>query len=167
MSQSLRSRNADQSQTDDGQLDTNIAVELLWNKDPGTKPSPIAGVPGPGDGTVPAWAAWHAYTRSANRYELKQAKEHGGLLEHDEVLSLIDAIEKTRKLPTIKKRAARSPSVASAKVVERTSMHGSKKSKGKQAPPKELFEKPLQRAIVSNLIAGKKPRMVRRSPKKS
>jgi hypothetical protein len=50
-------------------LDETTAVELLWNNVdgddiiPGTTPSPLAGVPGPGDGTVPAWSAWHAYCR--------------------------------------------------------------------------------------------------------
>jgi hypothetical protein len=142
-------------------LDANTAVELLWDKNPTTKPGPISGLPGPGDGTVPAWAAWHAYTRTANRYELKQAKDHGRLLEHPEVLFLINSIVKTRKLPTIKKRgASRAPKVANSKAVERMIDVLVKKSKSKQPLPKELFEKPFQRAIVSNLVSGKKPQMV-------
>jgi hypothetical protein len=148
-------------------LNANTAVALLWSKDPGTKPSPIAGIPGPGDGTVPAWAAWHAYARAANRYELKQAKDHALLLEHAEVLSVIDSIVKARRLPVSRKRAARSPSVANVKAVNRAIDSWVKKSKSKQPPPKELFEKPLQRAILSILIAGKKPRMVGRRAKGS
>lgn len=152
-------------------LDATTAVELLWsNIDgdsfiPGTTPSPLSGMPGPGDGTVPSWSAWHAYCRPGNRYELKQAKDHGALLEHAEVLALIDTIVKTRRLPTsIKKRSAKSksPALASSAKTARVINDWVGKAKSKKPPPRELFEKPVQRAIVTSLIAGKKPRMVGR-----
>jgi pimeloyl-ACP methyl ester carboxylesterase len=152
-------------------LDTTTAVELLWNDIdgdsfiPGTTPSPLSGMPGPGDGTVPAWSAWHAYCRPGNRYELKQAKDHGALLEHAEVLALIDTIVKTRRLPTsIRKRSAKSkaPAIASSAKTARVINNWVGKAKRKKPLPRELFEEPVQRAIVTSLIAGKKPRMVRR-----
>lgn len=150
-------------------LDTMTAVELLWSNidgddvAPGT--SPLAGIAGPGDGTVPAWSAWHAYSQPRNRYELRQAKDHGVLLEHAEVLALIDTIVKTRKLPISRKRSARPSAKAGAAKVARVVDAWVEKAKRKQPLPRELFEKPVQRAIVASLIAGKKPRMVRRRKK--
>jgi hypothetical protein len=150
-------------------LDKTTAVELLWNNIdgdsfiPGTTPSPLSGIAGPGDGTVPAWSGWHAYCRPSNRYELKQAKDHGALLEHAEVLALIDTVVKTRRLPTsIRKRSAKSPAIASSAKTARVIDGWVGKAKSKKSLPRELFEKPVQRAIVTSLIAGKKPRMVRR-----
>jgi hypothetical protein len=150
-------------------LDTTTAVELLWNNIdgdsfiPGTTPSPLSGIAGPGDGTVPAWSGWHAYCRPSNRYELKRAKNHGALLQHAEVLALIDTVVKTRKLPTsIRKRSAGSLPIASSAKTARVINDWVGKAKSKKPLPRELFEKPVQRAIVTSLIAGKKPRMVRR-----
>jgi hypothetical protein len=151
-------------------LDTTTAVELLWNNIngdnfiPGTTPSPLTGIAGPGDGTVPAWSAWHAYCRPKNRYELKQAKDHGNLLEHDEVLGVIDTIVKTRKLPTAAKRGATKPSVASKRKVVDVTAEWVKHAKRKRPPPAELFENPVKRAIFAELIGGTKPKMSRRRP---
>ena len=149
-------------------LDTRTASELLWsNIDgdafvPGTSQSPIAGMPGPGDGTVPSWSAWHAHSRPRNRYELKQAKDHGALLEHDEVLALIDTVVKTRRLPMAKKRSPQTPAKASPARTARAVEAWIGKAKLKQPVPPELFEEAVQRTIVTSLISGKKPRMVRR-----
>jgi pimeloyl-ACP methyl ester carboxylesterase len=151
-------------------LDTTTAVELVWNNIngddfiPGSTPSPLTGIAGPGDGTVPAWSAWHAYCRPKNRYELNQAKDHGNLLEHDEVLGVIDTIVKTRKLPTAAKRGATKPSVASKKKVADVTAEWVKRAKRKQPPPSELFENPVKRAILAELIGGTKPKMSRRRP---
>jgi hypothetical protein len=113
---------------------------------------------------VPAWSAWHAYCRPKNRYELNQAKDHGNLLEHDEVLGVIDTIVKTRKLPTAAKRGATKPSVASKKKVADVTAEWVKRAKRKQPPPSELFENPVKRAILAELIGGTKPKMSRRRP---
>jgi pimeloyl-ACP methyl ester carboxylesterase len=149
-------------------LDTMTASELLWsNIDgdvfvPGTNQSPIAGIPGPGDGTVPSWSAWHAYSQPGNRHELKEAKDHGALLEHDEVLALISTVVKTRGLPVPKKRATRSPVKASPARTARAVNAWIGKAKLKQPAPSELFEEAVQRTIVTSLISGTKPRMLRR-----
>ena len=167
-------------------LDTTTASELLWsNVDgdsfiPGTTPSPVAGMAGPGDGTVPSWSAWHAYSQARNRHELKQAKDHGALLEHPEVLDVIDTIVKTRKLPVSTKRSIRAkagkaksgpvkagpakagPAKASPAKTARIVDAWIGSGKRKQAPPRELFDEAVQKTIVTGLISGKKPRMVRR-----
>jgi hypothetical protein len=149
-------------------LDLTTAVQLFWSNvngsafDPATDPSPLAGVAGPGDGTVPEWSAWHAYSRPANRYSLKQASSHGNLLEHPEVLELIKTVVNTRMLPSRKKRVARSVSVAGKRKVLSIVDGLAKRARRKQAPSKELFAEPVARGIVSQLIAGEKPRMVKR-----
>jgi hypothetical protein len=151
-------------------LDKKTAVELLWNNidgnsiTPGEDPSPLAGVPGPGDGTVPAWSAWHAYCRPQNCHDLKQAKEHGALLEHPEVLTLIESVVDSGKPKAMKARARR-PAVARQSKVATAVDEWAKKAKRKQPPPSELFQQPVKRAIVSRLIAGDKPRMTSRRPR--
>jgi hypothetical protein len=153
-------------------LDHRTAVELLWNNVdgddiiPGTTPSPLAGIPGPGDGTVPAWSAWHAYCRPGNRHELKQASDHASLLEHKEVLTLIESIVETRTLPVTAKRTPRS-AVASDKKLESVVTKWVSRAKEKRPAPPELFEPPVQRAITASLLGGKKPRLVRRPPQRS
>ncbi|MGB9365525.1 MAG: hypothetical protein WCE79_05895 [Xanthobacteraceae bacterium] len=157
-------------------LDPKTAIELLWNNIngdtfiPGKTPSPLTGIPGPGDGTVPAWSAWHAYSRPKNRYDLKEASDHGNLLEHDEVLAVIGAIVKTRKLPTAAKLAAAKRSIARKRGAARLSVASGKRAaditaewaqraKSKQPPPPELFDDAVKRAIVGDLIGGPKVRM--------
>jgi hypothetical protein len=136
-------------------LDVTTAVELLWNNVngddfmPGTTPSPLTGIAGAGDGTVPAWSAWHAYCRPKNRHELKQAKDHGNLLEHDEVLGVIGKVVKTRKLPTAAKPGATKPSVASRKKVAEVTAEWVERARRKQPPPAELFENSVKRAIFA------------------
>jgi len=157
-------------------LDITTPVELLWNDIngdafiPGTTPSPLTGIPGPGDGTVPAWSAWHAYSRPNNRHDLKEASDHGNLLEHEEVLALIDTIVKTRKLPSVaklaaakrsiaKKRGAAKLQVASKKRVADVAADWVQRAKTKEAPPQELFQDPIKRAVFAELIGGTKPKM--------
>ena len=146
-------------------LDTKTAVELMWQNIQGDKApagsSPLTGVPGPGDGTVPAWSAWHAYARTNNRYELRQASSHGALLEHDEVLAVIASIVANMKFPAIRKRAARAPTLASKRKVDQVMQQWAKNAKAKPKAPKELFEAPVQRAILANLMAGPRPKQQR------
>jgi hypothetical protein len=156
--------------------DPATAVELLWNNIngdafiPGTTPSPLTGIPGPGDGTVPAWSAWHAHSRPKNRYDLMEASDHANLLEHDEVLAVIDSIVKTRKLPSAaklaaakrsiaKKRGAARLSVASGQRTADVAAEWAQRTKSKQPPPEELFQDPVKRAVLAGLIGGPKPKM--------
>ena len=147
-------------------LDTNTAVEIYWNNTdgdtivPGTSPSPLTGRGGPGDGTVPAWSAWHAYCLKKNRYELKQASDHGTLLEHKEVLDLVQSVVEKGKLPSARKATRSSrPRVASAAEVEKAVKEWVEKKASRQPLPPEMFERPVKRAMMSKLIAGTKLRM--------
>jgi pimeloyl-ACP methyl ester carboxylesterase len=152
-------------------LDRTTAVELLWNDvdgdtiDPSRTPSPVTGVAGPGDGTVPAWSAFHAYCRPGNRYELTQAADHPNLLQHDEVLRLIGSIVMTGKLPTRMKTRAAQPRVATDRKVAQVATKWAARAKRRQPPPAELLEKPVQRAILASLISGPKPHITRRAPR--
>jgi pimeloyl-ACP methyl ester carboxylesterase len=145
-------------------LDGTTAVEVSWNNVdgddhiPGT--TPLTGIPGDGDGTVPAWSAWHAYSRPKNRYELKQARVHGALLEHPEVLSLIRSIVKTGKLRSPAAPPSKAPSVASDKKIAEVVAHWAKNAKSRKLPPAELFQKSAQRAILTGIMNGPKPPMI-------
>ena len=162
-------------------LDNATAVELIWNDidgdtiDPEVGPSPLAGLAGPGDGTVPGWSAFHAHC--TNRLDLLQAKDHGNLLRHEEVLTLIEKVVATGKLPSAKlhgkatvkrvaKAAAKGPKTASPQEVNRVLGKWAAQSRAKQAapPPAELFEKSIQSAFLGDLIGGTKPRLVGTSP---
>jgi pimeloyl-ACP methyl ester carboxylesterase len=164
-------------------LDIRTAVELIWNNidgdriDPAIGPSPLAGLAGPGDGTVPAWSAFHAYCK--NRHDLTQTKDqlHANLLEHEEVLTLIENVVTTGKLsarlgkPRGKGagkgggKGAKGPAVASSQKVSRAVTKWAAKSSREQEPPPPLFEKPVQRAFLASLMDGTKPRMVRTTPR--
>lgn len=72
-----------------------MPVELSWAPlpsgfDPDRDASPVqpAGL-GPGDGTVPAWSAWHASVPAANRVELTQGEPHATLMEDPQVLGFV------------------------------------------------------------------------------
>jgi len=119
---------------------------------------PAAVAPGPGDGTVPAWSAFHAHCRAANRHELASAKAHGELLEHPEVLTLIKSLVRAAKRRAVAKRT-RVPAVADRSKVARVMATWSEKAKHNQPPPSGLFEEAVQRAFVTSLIAGDKPKM--------
>jgi hypothetical protein len=85
------------------------------------------------------------------------------LFEHDEVLALIESIVMTRKLPTPSRTRTARPAVANDKKMARVMEKWAEQVKRKKPPPAELFEKPVQRAILASLIAGRKPRLVRRA----
>ena len=67
-------------------------VELVWNPlpvnfRPDDEKSPIvSGKPGDGDGTVPAWAAYHVSVPDGNRTEFHETKQHFELMEDCQVL---------------------------------------------------------------------------------
>ena len=73
-------------------------VELTWKPgsavtyDPEIDDLPIDGNKGPGDGTVPAWAARLASTPLTQVYDLQKADDHQSLLEHEETLRAIRII---------------------------------------------------------------------------
>jgi hypothetical protein len=144
------------------------AVQLSWNNVngdtyvPGKDPSPLAGIAGPGDGTVPAWSAWHAYSLKGNRHELKQAADHGNLLKHPEVLAVIETIVKTRKLAAPKAKGPAKPGVASEAKVAAVTEKWIARAKDTKPPPDELFTAPVKNAIFSQLIGGPKPKISRR-----
>jgi hypothetical protein len=142
--------------------DLTTAVELEWrNVDgdsivPGQTPSPLASVPGPGDGTVPAWSAWHAHCRSANTHQLQRSVDHATLLESAEVLDVIDSLVTSRKLPAVTRRVARVFAASDEEVADVTKAWIDAVATGKKLPA-QLASKPVQRAIWRSLIAGPKP----------
>jgi pimeloyl-ACP methyl ester carboxylesterase len=148
-------------------LDRTTAVELVWNDvdgttiDPDDDPSPVTGLAGPGDGTVPAWSAFHAYC--SNRHDLTQAKDHGNLLRHREVLALIEKVVTTGKLPVrpMAARAGKAPAKETvAKKTDRAFSNLAAQPAAERTMPPELFEKPVQQSFMADLIGGTKPRMV-------
>lgn len=151
------------------QLDTNTAVELSWINvdgdtiDPETSPSPVAGLSGPGDGTVPYWSAFHA--SCTNRHDLARASDHANLLRHREVLTLIEKVVTTGKLPSqaaMRGRRAARPT-ATARKLDRALDKLAARTAGQPAPA-ELFETPVQQALLTDLIGGTKPAMIGPSP---
>jgi pimeloyl-ACP methyl ester carboxylesterase len=156
-------------------LDKTTAVQVLWNNVdgddnvPGTSPSPLAGVAGGGDGTVPDWSAFHAYCRTGNRYELKKAKVHGKLLEDPEVISLIASIVKKKKgkKPARASITGTAPAVTSKKKLTSIVADWTKRTEAGKPPPLELFQKPVLRALMTELLNGPKPPMLKGGTKQS
>jgi len=66
---------------------------------PASAPSPITGIAGSGDGTVPFWSARLAQTLDAQIYDLAHAGDHGGLAEHPETLSVVRKLVEKGTLP--------------------------------------------------------------------
>ncbi len=81
-------------------------VELRWQAvngahfNPEVDANPISGRLGQGDGTVPYWSARLAQVPLTQVYNLKIAKEHDELLEHDEVLRVIKFIISQDRVPS-------------------------------------------------------------------
>ena len=68
--------------------------------DPGADPCPVeTSLEGPGDGTVPAWAARLIGTPLGQVYNLKQARKHGRLVEHPETLEVVARLMRRGELP--------------------------------------------------------------------
>jgi hypothetical protein len=137
------------------------AVELLWENvdgdtiNPNSGQGPISQVLGRGDGTVPFWSAWHAYSRAANRYELRQAKDHGLLFEHQEVMDVIDSIVSKRKLPKRTARVGKKKlAVASPRTVDKVMRQLAQRRDKKRLLPVDLFKKSVQRAIIRQLLSN-------------
>jgi len=80
-------------------------VEWSWknidgsNFDPENDNFPITMKKGDGDGTVPAWAARLAQIPLDRVYDLKKAKKHMDLMEHEETLHVIRFIVNKKRLP--------------------------------------------------------------------
>jgi hypothetical protein len=77
-------------------------IEQFWQPIDGSKfnpdkKSPLSGVDGRGDGTVPFWSARLAQTPPSQVYAVKNKVEHQEMLEHSEVLQAIRRIIETGK----------------------------------------------------------------------
>ena len=81
-------------------------VEHKWqsvngtNFNPNTDPSPISGTMGDGDGTIPAWSARLAQVPDSQVFNLKTAKSHSDLLEHEETLEVVNRLMETDQIPS-------------------------------------------------------------------
>ena len=138
---------------------TPTANYLLWEDVDGDDVSPTAGksplgrIPGPGDGTVPAWSAFHAYSLTANRRELTKAKDHGLLFEHPEVMGVIEAIISGRKTVSRAIRKAKRPArVASLGRAQKVLKQAKSLRERGKPPPPDLFTAPVVRAIYKKII---------------
>lgn len=86
-------------------LNTQTGARLKWEDvdldtfNPEDGVSPINAVPGKGDGTVPLWAARLAQTAPSHIYSTKVASDHGGLVEHEEVLLALQKLIENDKMP--------------------------------------------------------------------
>ncbi|HEX2751115.1 MAG TPA: hypothetical protein VHM91_24110 [Verrucomicrobiales bacterium] len=92
---------------------------LVWSDVNGVSYDPSAGsplkaLPGPGDGTVPFWSARLAQTPDSRIFNLKIAKDHGSLIEHEETLTVIQSLVEKGKLPATVQAEDRSLGVAKA-----------------------------------------------------
>ncbi|MCP4627083.1 MAG: hypothetical protein GY850_26780 [bacterium] len=81
-------------------------IEQFWQPIDGSKfnpdkKSPLSGIDGRGDGTVPFWSARLAHTPPARVYDVKNKVEHQELLEHSEVLQAVRRIIDTGNIPAL------------------------------------------------------------------
>lgn len=80
-------------------------IEILWAEfdrdsfDPGSSTYPISGKDGKGDGTVPFWSARLAQSDDKHTYDLRIAKDHGSIMEHEETLKVAHRIIETGVCP--------------------------------------------------------------------
>ncbi len=84
-------------------------VELKWEAvngaafNPDKDDSPLSGIRGKGDGTVPFWSARLVQVPDSQIFNLKKAKKHQELLEHPETLAVISSLIQQDRMPkTIK-----------------------------------------------------------------
>lgn len=86
-------------------LNTQTGARLKWEDvdlgsfNPEDGISPVSGVAGKGDGTVPFWAARLAQTATSHIYSAKVASDHGGLVEHEEVLQALQKLIENDQMP--------------------------------------------------------------------
>jgi pimeloyl-ACP methyl ester carboxylesterase len=74
------------------------AIDLgTFNPEKGV--SPVQAVAGDGDGTCPFWAARLAQTDPSHIYSLQFTGDHGGLVEHDETLQVLQPLIESGQLP--------------------------------------------------------------------
>lgn len=82
-------------------------VEWLWKNingstfDPEDGVMPIRNNKGQGDGTVPAWAARLAQIPIERIYDLRAAKKHLELMEHEETLHIMHFVINNGRLPKV------------------------------------------------------------------
>lgn len=83
-----------------------VPVEQRWRDidgsqyDPNRHDSPLSvGLMGPGDGTIPAWAARHVQTPLEQVYDLRVAAVHEELMEHRETLTVLQRLVADGRLP--------------------------------------------------------------------
>jgi len=84
--------------------DNKTWIEKFWKPIDGSSfdpkdPYPISGINGPGDGTVPFWSSRLAQTPDSQIYNLRMARDHGSLLEHEETLKVVKRIMDTGVCP--------------------------------------------------------------------
>jgi pimeloyl-ACP methyl ester carboxylesterase len=133
---------------------TKTWVELKWKAVKGTTynpskdDSPITGKNGEGDGTVPFWAARLVQVPDHQVFNLKKAKKHQQLLEHQETLKVItrlieqDKMPKTIKVPDKSLGSPRASMKAAAQFIEDAAA-----GKIKRTDSKALDEKIWRRII--------------------
>jgi len=86
-------------------LNKQTGARLKWEEvdlttfNPEAGISPVRGVAGAGDGTVPFWSARLAQTASSHIYSAKGASDHGTLAENKEILDALHALIDTDKMP--------------------------------------------------------------------
>jgi hypothetical protein len=86
-------------------LNTQTGARLKWEDvdlgsfNPEDGVSPVSTVAGKGDGTVPFWAARLAQTAPSHIYSAKVASDHGGLVEHEEVLLALQKLIESDQMP--------------------------------------------------------------------
>ncbi len=100
--------------------------------DPTSQRTPLSGINGPGDGTVPFWSARLAQTPENQIYSASNDIKHGDLMEHDEILNAADKIIQSGICPTPSAR--------------RKDFHGQKKASAKRTTD---FVKDVQGGIAT------------------
>lgn len=86
-------------------LNKQTGARLTWEEvdlatfNPEAGISPVRGVAGAGDGTVPFWAARLAQTPSSHIYSAKTASDHGSLVEHEEILLALQKLIENDRMP--------------------------------------------------------------------
>lgn len=138
--------------------DNKTPVELVWHQlprdfDPDEHESPVEkGDVGLGDGTVPAWSAFHASVKEENRHHLASALDHPFLLEDPQVLGIADALIHERPIKeadTAPKAAPTPATVASKQEVESLCQDIAKSVAGRD--DRRLRESSMLRGIYREL----------------
>ncbi len=98
-------------------------TEIHWDPIDGTafevgvSKTPLSYRKGPGDGTVPYWSARLAWTPNDQVIDLKRAKDHGHLAEHEEVLQILHGLIAPELAPA-KPRRTKPPRASRQRMLE-------------------------------------------------